>query len=80
MATKRELLDDPNGCLNKAADDEPVFLLRAQDRLAPATVRDWCERARRAGDTPDEKVNEAGAVAIAMERWQEQTGRRKFPD
>jgi hypothetical protein len=28
-------------CLQKVSDDEPIFVLRAQDRLAPALVRQW---------------------------------------
>lgn len=29
-------------CLRKAAADEPIFVLRAQDLAAPAVVRLWC--------------------------------------
>lgn len=43
---------------------EPVFVLRAQDKLAPLVVYDWCERARRAGVRP-QKI--AGAVEIAQQ-------------
>lgn len=35
-------------CLAKCADDEPYFLLRAKDPVAPAFVKAW--RAVRAGD------------------------------
>lgn len=34
------------GCLGKAADDEPVFVLRAQDLLAYETLRHWIYTAR----------------------------------
>jgi hypothetical protein len=36
MATK--LTDQ---CLAKVGDDEPIFVLRAQDRFAPTVVRVW---------------------------------------
>ena len=29
------------GCLTKAKDDEPLFVLRANDELAPKIVRAW---------------------------------------
>ena len=32
-------LNDP--CLKKAADDEPIFVLRAQDVVAPIVVMFW---------------------------------------
>jgi|SRR6185437_1933614 len=31
------------GCLGKAADDEPIFILRAQDRFAAPLVRQWAK-------------------------------------
>ena len=39
---KRDELADPASCLNRAADDEPLFVLRASDPLAVNVVRDWC--------------------------------------
>ena len=75
MVTKRELIDDPNSCLNKAAADEPVFLLRAQDRLAARTVDDWADFAEIRG-SPEAKVEGARAIAKAMAAWPN----RKHPD
>lgn len=63
------------GCIAKAHDDEPVFTLRAQDKLAPALVRAWAALAREHGCSAD-KTNAAVDVAFAMEKW----GTRKFPD
>jgi hypothetical protein len=71
MATKREELDAlaaGTGVLAKAADDEPIFILRAQDILAPAIVAEWATRAGFAG-TPEAKVNEAVALAEKMAAW-----------
>lgn len=70
MATKHNSVT-----LGKAQDDEPIFVLRAQDRLAPALVRRWADEAERAG-CPAGKVAEARTVADAMERWPT----RKLPD
>ena len=73
MAIKSEELK--SGCIAKAADDEPVFVLRAQDRLAPALVRAWAALAKECG-CGDAKVAESIKLADAMESWP----RRKFPD
>jgi hypothetical protein len=78
MATKREELEmaaQGKGCLGKAAEDEPVFILRAQDKLAAMLVRVWATSAHRCG-CPDEKVAEARALAAHMDAWPT----RKFPD
>jgi len=63
------------GCLGKAADDEPVFILRAQDRLASMLVEEWALRAQGFG-CPKEKVDEARRLAHAMRMWPN----RKNPD
>jgi len=65
---KREEIQNPNSCLNKAADDEPVFVLRAQDKLSPMIVRTWAFEAELRG-TPKAKTEEALAQANAMESW-----------
>lgn len=62
-------------CLAKAAPDEPIFVLRAQDKLAPEIVRAWAIRAEAHGCAP-EKLREAYALAEAMEQWPT----RKYPD
>ena len=76
------------GCLGKAAQDEPLFILRAQDIVAPAIVRAWAhlveEEARRISDEDRrghhfQKVEEARALADRMEAWQE-SHFAKLPD
>lgn len=72
----KELVD---GCFAKAAMDEPLFVLRAQDKSAPQFVRAWAEKFRqhhlKAGTTGYElaaaitKHTEALSVADAMEAW-----------
>lgn len=64
--------------LAKIGDDEPVFVLRAKDALAPGIVRAWVEAAMDAGVSL-EKVAEARNLAHLMERWQETHG-SKTPD
>lgn len=38
---KRDEIATPTSCLNCAADDEPLFVLRANDESAPAQVAAW---------------------------------------
>lgn len=78
MATKREALEQAargEGCLGRAADDEPVFVLRAQDLLAARLVDDWAEEAGRKACPPD-KVAEARVIAGQMRQWRN----RRYPD
>lgn len=57
-------------------DEEPVFLLKGRDRLAPGTVREWIASASRA-NVPEWKIEAAEAALEAMERY---PGDRKYPD
>lgn len=75
MATKQkelELMAEGLGCLGKAADDEPLFILRGQDALAADLVRTWAAKVE-ANCTMTEhltgKVREARELADAMEAW-----------
>lgn len=77
---KQAEIDEPDSCFNKAAADEPIFVLRAADRLAPALVRVWAHLAE-LHDCPTEKTDDAMDLADAMEAWanrHRQGG--KFPD
>lgn len=73
MATKHN-----NPCIEKARDDEPLFVLRSQDELAPDLVRAWARGARASG-TPEKKVKEAFRCADAMDQWASTNG-SKVPD
>ena len=64
---KRDELKDPQSCLNKAAPDEPVFVLRARDPVAAQTVRHWATMAH--GIHEVEKVESAFRAADLMEKW-----------
>ena len=74
MSTKKD-----DECLRKAGDDEPIFVLRAQDELAAPTVRAWAAFARARG-VSDEKVIEAETLALSMELWAHRGGQTKIPD
>ena len=74
MAIKK--VEAISGCFAAAADDEPLFVLRANDVNAPMTVRYWCDRyvAEKGGVSkmsPKQwsKLQEAMALAEAMEAW-----------
>lgn len=70
-----ERIQDPAGLIPA---DEPVFLVRGQDKAAPSTLRHWAKEARRLGASSEI----AGHVidhAMAMEEWQ-LTHASKVPD
>lgn len=70
MATKHT-----SKTLANAADDEPIFVLRATDALAEDAVRHWAARALYKGVAPT-KVEEALNVADQMKAWPH----KKLPD
>ncbi len=61
--------------LAKVAADEPIFVLRAQDKLAADTVCYWICEAEAAG-VDQEKLIEAQKCAIKMRAWPN----HKIPD
>lgn len=63
---------------NKIPQDEPVFLLLAQDSIAPKAVRWWAGMAKFLG-AKDNIVNMAVRQAHEMELWQLKHG-KKLPD
>lgn len=72
---KQDEINSPTSCLNKAALDEPIFVLRAQDELAWAVVTDWAILAQKRG-VSEAKVQEAFDLAEAMKAWPT----KKLPD
>ena len=68
-------IQDPAG---KIAADEPVFLLRAQDKFAPEVVAYWASLALREGTCP-EMAHMAMQHSRAMKDWQHENG-KKTPD
>ena len=54
-------------CLQRAADDEPIFALRAKDPTAPELVEEWCSR--NSNLQPIDKVGGAMILATKMREW-----------
>lgn len=71
MATakaERENAAAGKGPLGKAADDEPVFILRAQDAISADLIEMWAVRAAMVG-APAGKVSSARQIADDFRRW-----------
>lgn len=54
-------------CLDNAAIDEPIFVLRAQDASSPKVILHWI--AKNFETCPDEKLRDAFEQALAMKQW-----------
>lgn len=67
---KADELREPTSCLSKASPDEPIFVLRANDPLAPQTIRAWAAMAHDEHEVP--KIQDAQDLAEAMENWHAQ--------
>ena len=71
----QERIQDSAGLI---PEDEPVFLLRAQDASAPWTVRMWIDEARKLGAKAN--ILEAARLHVeTMIKWQREHG-MKIPD
>ncbi len=68
-------IQDPAGLI---PEDEPVFLIRGQDAVAPEAVYAWADLAERAGAAPN-IVETARAQASAMAIYGKEHG-DKIPD
>lgn len=70
-------IQDTTGLLN-IPDNEPVFLLRAQDKLAPSLLLRWAAELRlQGGDSEMARIVEDGAQE--MIEWQKDI-KSKLPD
>lgn len=71
--TKIETISDPNSCLNKAKDDEPVFILLGRDMDAPMTIEKWCDFRVQSGKNKfeDEQIQDALNVSAQMRLYGE---------
>jgi hypothetical protein len=67
---KRLEMIEPNSCLNKAGDQEMVFVLLGRDESAPAAIRAWCDDrlVRGKNKATDPQIVEAFECADTMER------------
>ena len=67
MMIKRDEVATSTSCLNKATDDEPVFVLRAKDICAARVVEYWAQVAT--GIHEADRTAEALDLAEAMCKW-----------
>lgn len=67
---KDEELRNPNSCLNRAKDDEIIFVLLERDASAPDIIRDWCRHRIASGKNKaqDREILEAYHDADEMDR------------
>ena len=80
---KKDEVASLQSCLNRAADDEWVFVLLERDVAAPAAIRAWArERIRRGKNlVGDAQITEALAAAQAMAGYPcHQKGREHWCD
>jgi hypothetical protein len=66
---KRDELNDPTSCINRAKDDELTFVLLGRDVAAPQAIRCWVrERIKRGkNQTNDPQIVNALETAFKME-------------
>lgn len=66
---KRDEIEDPSSCFNKARSEERLFVLLARDPAAPVAIRAWiAERIRLGKNAPgDEHIRDAYECAALME-------------
>lgn len=76
---KHEELSQPNSCLNKARDDERLFVLLDRDLATPATIWAWIAERLRLGLNKhgDAQIVEAEELAKAIKAQQESDAIRK---
>lgn len=86
MSTKGENILDPQSCWNRADDQEPVFILRANDYEAPATVILWAQRymiakGGWANMTDEQRRKYADALGVArdMRDWKARKDDAEIP-
>jgi hypothetical protein len=63
--TKKEEFANPASCLNKASENEMLFVLLERDPAAPAAIRAWVEERIRLGKNRD--LNDSVQLAEAKE-------------
>lgn len=70
---KRDELANPNSCLNKAKDDEPIFVLLGRDIAAPYAVRVWIQQRMQHGKNQpeDAQLTEATDLADSMDLFRD---------
>jgi len=74
---KHETIKGPS-CLTNAEDDEPLFVLRANDELAPEIVLQWAinyAQSKRAigqyTEARQKKFDDAVRLSVEMRKWKQ---------
>lgn len=67
---KSEELANPNSCLNKARNNEMLFVLLARDPAAPAAIRAWIAERKRL------KAGLLHPISIAIEQAKQEEAER----
>lgn len=69
---KKDELANPNSCLNRARENELVFVLLGRDPAAPVAIRAWAAAriAARKNIATDTQILEALGTADAIESGQ----------
>lgn len=64
-------LKDPKSCLNKAKDDEPLFVLLGRDPAAPLAIASWINHRIEFGKNHpgDDQITEAIDLMKKMEDY-----------
>lgn len=65
----RQQLLQTQSCLTKAEDDEPLFVLRAKDPIAPIVVRVWAALSAALHAHEAAKIASANDLAAEMTVW-----------
>jgi hypothetical protein len=81
---KRDEILKASSCLNKAEIDEPIFVLRANDPLAPAIILNWADlylstKGPNISEAQKKKHKEAIDCARKMIVWKHQHVRYSKP-
>lgn len=68
---KEQELTDPESCLNKAREDEPIFVLLARDAAAAHAIRCWAMRRveMRLNQASDLQIREALSWADRIDQF-----------
>jgi hypothetical protein len=76
---KRDEIEYTESCLNKARDDERIFVLLARDPAAPSAIRRWVDVRINLGKNKatDPQIVEALDCADRMEREREEVRARQ---
>lgn len=82
LTTKKEVLEAAlrgEGCLGRARDDEPVFVLVGDDILAVGTILYWMHRLAMHSRSSTTKMDAANKVVEEFLKWAGSHG-AKVPD